>query len=144
MISKRENLPTADPGLSYPRGEDWRDRASCLGLDVNDFVPDGQGSCVPPEVLRVCVGCAVVRECLDFALTSGERHGFWAGTSPKERRALKPGDTPPLLARLCVECGQPTARRRGKWCTPCKAARELARDRTRREDNQAATEEKIA
>ena len=145
MIHKRENLPTADPGRSYQRGEDWRDSASCAGLDVNDFVPDGQGACVPPEVLRVCASCPSVQACLDFALTTKEQYGFWAGTSPRERRGLKPGDTPPLLTRLCIECGDPTARRRGRRCTPCKADRELAasraRDLVRRETNQHAAQE---
>ena len=144
-ISKRENLPTANPGREYQRGDDWRDRASCAGLDVDDFVPDGQGACVPPEVLRVCASCPVVQDCLDFALRSKERFGFWAGTSPRERRLLEPGDTPPLLMRLCIDCGDPTARRRGRRCTPCKADRELAasraRDLARRESNQTQTQE---
>lgn len=145
MIAKREALPTANPGHDYARGDDWRTQASCLGLDVNDFVPDGQGNCVPPEVLRICADCPVIQQCHDFAVGNKEQHGFWAGTTPRERRHLTVGDTPPVLTRLCVECGDPTARRRGRRCTPCRAERELAasraRDLVRREANQTQTQE---
>ena len=144
MIRPRETVRPADAGLSYQRGEDWRDRAACAGLDVNCFVPEGQGACVPAEVLRICAACPVIQSCLDFALTSREQHGFWAGTSPSERRHLQPGDTPPILTRLCADCGKPTARRRGLRCTPCKAVREIDRDAKRRAANQQATEEKSA
>lgn len=96
MISKRENLPTANAGMSYPRDEDWRDQASCLGLDVDDFYPEGQGHHVPDAVKRTCQACPVRRACLDFALTHRDKWGIYGGVSERDRRGRKPGDDIPI------------------------------------------------
>lgn len=35
-----------------------------------------------------CLGCPVTAECLENALTGGEEHGIWGGTTPTERRRI--------------------------------------------------------
>lgn len=41
------------------------------------------------EAKRVCVGCEVRVECLEYALANDERFGIWGGLSERERRKLK-------------------------------------------------------
>ena len=37
------------------------------------------------RALRICDGCPVRQQCLDFAMRSGEKDGIWGGTTPEER-----------------------------------------------------------
>jgi len=39
----------------------------------------------------VCAGCAVRRQCVDFALSRGARDGVWGGLGEDELRALQRG-----------------------------------------------------
>ena len=41
------------------------------------------------EAKKVCVGCDVRAECLEYALAHDERFGIWGGLSERERRKLK-------------------------------------------------------
>lgn len=61
----------------------WHRHAACRGMNPELFFP-GQGS--PPKAARdACAGCTVRSECHQWAVEHGEE-GFWAGTSPRERR----------------------------------------------------------
>ncbi len=40
------------------------------------------------EAKAICAGCAVRRECLDYAIAIREAHGIWGGLNECERRAL--------------------------------------------------------
>lgn len=57
--------------------------------------PDRSGGVFPEkggstrEAKRVCVGCEVRVECLEYALANDERFGIWGGLSERERRKLK-------------------------------------------------------
>jgi len=56
----------------------WRDRGSCLYEDPELFFPIGTtGPAVPQlaEAKRVCAGCRVRLECLQWALDTGVDHG---------------------------------------------------------------------
>src|SRR5271170_1961141 len=67
---------------------EWRAAGACLSADPELFFPIAQGSLADRQVisaLRVCAGCAVRQQCLDFAMTTGEAHGIWGGTTPDER-----------------------------------------------------------
>jgi WhiB family transcriptional regulator, redox-sensing transcriptional regulator len=67
---------------------EWRAASACLSADPELFFPVAQGSAADGQTssaLRVCAGCAVRQQCLDFAMTSGEAHGIWGGTTPEER-----------------------------------------------------------
>ena len=65
----------------------WQDRALCAQTDPEAFFPEKGGS--TREAKRVCGGCEVRSECLDYALSNDERFGIWGGLSERERRRLK-------------------------------------------------------
>jgi len=65
----------------------WQDRALCSQTDPEAFFPEKGGS--TRDAKKVCVGCEVKAECLDYALRNDERFGIWGGLSERERRKLK-------------------------------------------------------
>jgi WhiB family transcriptional regulator, redox-sensing transcriptional regulator len=65
----------------------WQERALCAQTDPEAFFPEKGGS--TREAKKVCVGCEVQRECLEYALMNDERFGIWGGLSERERRKLK-------------------------------------------------------
>lgn len=67
----------------------WQDRALCAQTDPEAFFPEKGGS--TREAKRICQGCEVKAECLDYALHNDERFGIWGGLSERERRRLKRG-----------------------------------------------------
>ena len=66
---------------------EWQQRALCAQTDPEAFFPEKGGS--TREAKRVCAGCEVAVECLDYALANDERFGIWGGFSERERRRLK-------------------------------------------------------
>ena len=70
-----------------PSEEAWRLNALCAETDPEAFFPEKGGS--TREAKRVCSGCEVRVECLEFALASDERFGIWGGLSERERRRLR-------------------------------------------------------
>lgn len=93
----------ADEGGEHQRGEhqdtwnlldgldqpDWQERALCAQTDPEAFFPEKGGS--TREAKRICAGCEVRAECLEYALAFDERFGIWGGLSERERRRLKRG-----------------------------------------------------
>ena len=65
----------------------WQERALCAQTDPESFFPEKGGS--TREAKRICVGCEVRAECLEYALAHDERFGIWGGLSERERRRLK-------------------------------------------------------
>ena len=65
----------------------WQDRALCAQTDPEAFFPEKGGS--TREAKKVCRGCEVRAECLEYALENDERFGIWGGLSERERRKLK-------------------------------------------------------
>ncbi len=66
----------------------WRADGACLSADPDLFFPIAPGTANGKQVAlaqRICAGCPVRRECLDFALRNAEMHGIWGGTTPEER-----------------------------------------------------------
>jgi WhiB family redox-sensing transcriptional regulator len=45
--------------------------------------PEGEA-----EAIRICSGCAVSIDCLEFALEARIRFGVWGGMTEKQRRNL--------------------------------------------------------
>jgi WhiB family transcriptional regulator, redox-sensing transcriptional regulator len=71
---------------------DWRHVAACRDVDPELFFPignTGPALLQIDEAKRVCRTCAVMDECLQWALDSGQDAGVWGGLSEDERRALK-------------------------------------------------------
>ncbi len=65
----------------------WQERALCAQTDPEAFFPEKGGS--TREAKKVCTGCEVKAECLEYALANDERFGIWGGLSERERRKLK-------------------------------------------------------
>ena len=65
----------------------WQDRALCAQTDPEAFFPEKGGS--TREAKKVCRGCEVRVECLEYALEHDERFGIWGGLSERERRRMK-------------------------------------------------------
>lgn len=69
--------------------EKWHEQALCAETDPEAFFPEKGGS--TRDAKRICQGCAVRLDCLDYALANDERFGIWGGLSERERRRLKRG-----------------------------------------------------
>lgn len=86
----RERAPAAErvaTGTATDLG--WRDRAACLGLDVELFHdPDPEREA---EALAVCAGCPVTDPCLEAALAvpAGSDVGVLGHTTVTQRRRLR-------------------------------------------------------
>ena len=65
----------------------WQADALCAQTDPEAFFPEKGGS--TREAKRICEGCEVRSECLDYALANDERFGIWGGLSERERRKLR-------------------------------------------------------
>lgn len=76
-------------GPDQPDQQDWQERALCAQTDPEAFFPEKGGS--TREAKRICAGCEVRAECLEYALAFDERFGIWGGLSERERRRLKRG-----------------------------------------------------
>ena len=82
--------PASDPTLdwsTWPTPPPWMRDALCAQTDPESFFPEKGGS--TREAKKVCVGCEVRSECLEYALANDERFGIWGGLSERERRKLK-------------------------------------------------------
>lgn len=67
--------------------QDWQERALCAQTDPEAFFPEKGGS--TREAKRICQGCEVQTECLEYALAHDERFGIWGGLSERERRKMR-------------------------------------------------------
>lgn len=65
----------------------WQENALCAQTDPEAFYPEKGGS--TREAKRICQGCEVRAECLEYALAHDERFGIWSGLVERERRNLK-------------------------------------------------------
>jgi WhiB family redox-sensing transcriptional regulator len=78
-----------DAGLAGGLLEDqgWQESALCAETDPEAFFPEKGGS--TREAKKICTGCEVRSECLEYALANDERFGIWGGLSERERRRLR-------------------------------------------------------
>jgi WhiB family redox-sensing transcriptional regulator len=73
--------------FGLPEEASWQERALCAQTDPEAFFPEKGGS--TREAKKICTGCEVRSECLEYALAKDERFGIWGGLSERERRRLK-------------------------------------------------------
>ena len=79
---------TAGPSSGSDADEQgWQESALCAETDPEAFFPEKGGS--TREAKKICTGCEVRAECLEFALANDERFGIWGGLSERERRRLR-------------------------------------------------------
>ncbi len=65
----------------------WQNGASCTGANANLFFPQRGAS--TREAKSICRECSVRPECLEFAISTGEKFGIWGGMSERERRRVR-------------------------------------------------------
>ena len=89
MTETPGHLAEADlPGIfGLPDEQSWQERSLCAQTDPEAFFPEKGGS--TREAKKICVGCEVRAECLEYALQNDERFGIWGGLSERERRRVK-------------------------------------------------------
>ncbi len=66
---------------------EWKRQANCLGVEPDLFFPERGAS--TREAKEVCRGCVVREDCLEYALSNGEKFGIWGGLSERERRRVR-------------------------------------------------------
>jgi WhiB family redox-sensing transcriptional regulator len=65
---------------------DWMADGKCREMPPTFFFPsDGLGV---QAAQRICAGCPVAEECLEYALVHRIDHGVWGGRSERERRRI--------------------------------------------------------
>ena len=67
--------------------QSWQEQALCAETDPEAFFPEKGGS--TREAKKICTGCEVKAQCLEYALANDERFGIWGGLSERERRRLR-------------------------------------------------------
>lgn len=83
-ISDTTELSLAVPVLDE---RPWAVFSACKDADPNMFfptTPDGERA-----AMRICQGCSVAMECLEFALETRARFGIWGGQNEKQRKVLE-------------------------------------------------------
>jgi WhiB family redox-sensing transcriptional regulator len=65
----------------------WQDEANCKGANADLFFPERGASTRAAKA--ICGECLVRAECLEFAITTGEKFGIWGGMSERERRRVR-------------------------------------------------------
>ena len=77
----------------------WMRQAACRGQGFDAWFSTDEVGEETDAARRVCAGCPVRTECLDYALDCSIRHGLWGGLSPSERAALNRRRRPQLTAK---------------------------------------------
>lgn len=71
---------------------DWRSLAACMSADPDLFFPISSAGPALQQVSQakaICARCGVQRDCLKFALATGQVHGVWGGTTEEERVLMR-------------------------------------------------------
>ena len=66
---------------------EWQDGANCTGANANLFFPERGASTRTAK--SICRECKVRGDCLEFAISTGEKFGIWGGMSERERRRVR-------------------------------------------------------
>jgi WhiB family redox-sensing transcriptional regulator len=82
------DIDDIDPTTRDPDALAFMNQGACNSTDPDLFFP-GRGESTA-EAKRICQGCPVRQECLDYAMTPPfERFGIWGGLSERERRRIR-------------------------------------------------------
>lgn len=68
--------------------------SACRDADPELFFPIGSSGPALNQINEaktICARCVFTRDCLTYALETGQDAGVWGGTSEEERRALRAG-----------------------------------------------------
>jgi WhiB family redox-sensing transcriptional regulator len=86
-------LPNIEDLLTRP---EWQRRAACRGMGTDQFFPS-TGAHVRQSTIALCGSCPVHAECETYAVANQDIGGVWAGTTERDRRAIRKG-RPPAIA----------------------------------------------
>jgi WhiB family transcriptional regulator, redox-sensing transcriptional regulator len=73
--------------------DEWRELAACrshpavLFFGVDDTESSADRRAREEEAKRVCFGCRVRQQCLEYSLDTKEPYGIWGGLTEAERKA---------------------------------------------------------
>lgn len=111
----------------------WQAQAACRDADPELFFPTSddftavENPAQLSDAAKVCHGCPVRRECLTYAVDSGQRHGIWAGHTPAQLRSIRRSrragvphpqiDTAPMCPGCALLFPMPTVD--GQLCAAC-------------------------
>ena len=113
MRGATESRQRADESLTtgpVSHGQ-WRSAAACRSADPDLFFPisdSGPALEQAAEAKAICSTCRVRRECLAFALRTGQAHGIWGGATEDERAAARrrtASEQRPAQVRTWLESG---------------------------------------
>ena len=111
---------------------EWKDKAACKGLTDLMYPARGDHDGLM-RALAICDSCTVRAECFEYVLDLGEPEGIWAGTTARQRRAMRAESF-----RRQARCGTTAKYRAGCRCDECRAAvRAYDRERKRRRPSAA-------
>ena len=71
-----------------PSPQPWTRDAACAACDPDLFFPAERRDPAIGDAKRVCAGCPVQADCLDYSLATRQEHGIWGGVDEWERAAL--------------------------------------------------------
>jgi WhiB family redox-sensing transcriptional regulator len=90
IAAKLALVSTGPAELTAELAAQWREKAACSGYRHALFFPVGDADTASIERARaICLGCAVIDDCLEYALETNQRAGIWGGTTEEERRSLR-------------------------------------------------------
>ena len=73
-------------------GGQWRSAAACRSADPDLVFPISESGPAREQAAQaqaICATCRVRRECLAFALRTGQIYGIWGGTTEHERAGVR-------------------------------------------------------
>jgi WhiB family redox-sensing transcriptional regulator len=91
-VPERRQLAEKPRATERTAQAQWRSVAACRSADPELFFPiSGSGPAreQAAEAKAICAICRARRECLAFALRTGQLHGIWGGTTEDERAAAR-------------------------------------------------------
>ena len=109
--------------------ESWRDDAKCKDMPFSDWIFFPDQSERASEARKVCSGCDVWRQCLEYALNHEDAlHGVWGGTTKRERDRMRDckGVKPPDIRHGTSAGARHHYRLGTPLCQPCRDAERVA------------------
>lgn len=103
----------------------WIRFGACRGMPTDIFMPKEDGKTPNYNKARkICSGCPVVQDCLDYALACGKDNvGYWGNTTQRERLDILSGRMRKPKTIIHGTVSGYYSERKGSG-TPCAACRE--------------------